>query len=202
MTTYIAAGMVKAALGLAPDDPADDDLVELSIEAASAMIDEHCRRRFDQVADVRLYDVCGDVVEVDDVATTEGLEVAIDIDGDQMHERVLQVGEFKTWPLNSINKGRPIEAVHFLPVVGLAGVRWRPEAVGVRVTATFGWPAVPSPVRQATLALALRLVALRGPFGVAGSAEAGQQSQAQAWTAAGVEGQLAPFVRKRTPVVA
>jgi hypothetical protein len=192
---YVTVAELKAALQLAPDDPADDKALQLSTEAASAMLEEHCHRRFDQVAGVRLYSVRHGWVALDDVATDVGLEVAVDEDDDGAHERVLGAGEYRALPLNALAKGRPIEALADLAVAPSA-------TAAVRVTATFGWPAVPAPVHQAALALALRLFALRGPFGTAGSPELGQQSQAQAWTAAGVEAQLARFVRQAAPVVA
>ena len=195
MTAYVTVLEMKSALQLAPDDGADDLAVQLAAEAASAMIDEHCRRRFDQVDEVRFYSVAGSSVVLDDVATDEGLVVAVDEDGDKVYERVLTANEYWPLPLNCLAKGRPIEALDDLPVTTSA-------TGAVRVSATFGWPAVPVQVRQAALSVALRLFGFRGPFGTAGSPEIGSQAQTQAWKAAGVEGQLAPFVRRRAPVVA
>jgi hypothetical protein len=191
---YVTLDELKSPLGIPPDDPVDDVALQLSADAASGMIDDHCGRRFDQQADGRFYSVRLGRVEVDDVATLAGLEVAVDEDGDRVHERVLAAGEYRTLPLNALARGRPIEALEELAVA--------PEGAGaVRVSATFGWPAVPAQVRQAALAVALRLFALRGPFGTAGSPELGAQSQAQAWAAAGVEAQLASFVRRSRAVV-
>lgn len=50
-----------------------------------------------------------------------------------------------------------------------------PLSTRVRVTATWGWPAIPDTIRYATLLQASRLFARRhAPFGVAGSPETGQ----------------------------
>lgn len=200
---YVTLAQLKKALQLATDDNVDDDALRLATEAASSMIDEHCRRRFDQVAGAdgtaivedRSYNLDSGYVVLDDVATDVGLVVAVDEDGDGVHERVLTAAEYHTLPANALAKGRPIEVLEGLPVT--------PTTPGaVRVTATFGWPAVPAQVQLAATALALRLFALRGPFGTAGSEEAGQVTLAKAWAAAGAEAQLKPFVRRRLPVVA
>jgi hypothetical protein len=47
---------------------------------------------------------------------------------------------------------------------------------GIEVTATFGWTAVPVPIKQATAMQASRFLSRRdSPFGVAGSPEAGNE---------------------------
>jgi hypothetical protein len=191
---YTSVEELKSALQIPADDPVDDPALQLAAEAASEMVDDHCHRRFDQVAGTRLYTVDAGYVVLDDVATLEGLVVAVDEDNDRVHERVLAVDEYHTLPLNALTKGRPIEYLKDLAVAPTC-------TGGVKVTATFGWPEVPAQVRHAVMAVALRLFAFRGPFGTAGSAELGSQTQAQAWAAAGVEPQLKPFVR-RDPVVA
>jgi hypothetical protein len=63
-----------------------------------------------------------------------------------------------------------------MPWTYLSGTDWPTEAGAVKVTATFGWPAVPAEVRQAALIQAVRLFKRKGsPFGIAGSPEDGSE---------------------------
>jgi len=184
---YVSLDEVKIALGLYLDDPADDVALQLAIDAASAMVDEHCGRRFDQVVGERLFTLESGKVYVDDVA--DGLVVAVDLDGDGVHERVLTATEFRALPLNAAASDQPVTSLVDLAVQP-SGTQTRGA---IKVTATFGWPVVPSVVRHAAFALALRLYRrVSGPFGVAGSPALGEQ--AQAWADADVEAQLRHLV--------
>lgn len=159
------------------------------------MIDEHCGRTFTraEAAATRRFSVLGGTVFVDDIATDVGLAVSVVVDGDGVAERLLTPTEFRTWPLNAVAQGRPITALEDLAVTASG-------AGAVRVTAVYGWPTVPAQVHHAAFALALRLFSrIRGPFGVGGSPELGDE--VKAWAEADVEAQLKHFMF-RGPVVA
>jgi hypothetical protein len=194
---YVELADVKAALGLAQNDIGEDTMVQLAIDAASASIDEHCGRTFGQVAATRLFGVEYGRVDVDDIASLAGLAVSLDLEGDGVHERVLAAGEYRTHPLNAPANGRPVTALDDLADKPRSGT------AAVSVTGTFGWPAVPAQVKWVAHVLTLRLLSRgRGPFGTAGTPEAGARVTERAWADADADKLLEPFVRRPPVVVA
>lgn len=153
MTTYIELDELKGELGELDTDR--DPRLLRAIEAASASVDGHCGRTFglDASATAREFDpspvaeVSGHRVLVDDIGSLSGL--------------VVETGSGSTWtaatgwraePRNALAKGTPITSLL------MASARWPVTASqSVRVTARWGWPAVPEVVRRATLIQAVRL---------------------------------------------
>jgi hypothetical protein len=165
--SYATLTLLKDALGIT--DTARDDLLNQALVTASRSADAHTGRRFyaDTSASTRTWpargrvarDADGELLLVDDIASTTDL--------------VVETGDGTTWtaasgywtdPDNALALGRPI-----------TGIRLNTEARGrVRVTARWGWPAVPDQVVQATLMQAARLFKRKdSPEGVMGSAEWG-----------------------------
>jgi hypothetical protein len=71
----------------------------------------------------------------------------------------------------------------------------------VRVTALWGWSAVPPAIEQATLLQASRLLIRRdSPYGVAGSPEAGTEIRLLARLDPDVDVAVAPYRRRRRVV--
>lgn len=164
MAKYVTDAEVKAALGVS--DTNDDAVVALATESASRLVDAYASRRFDKTAAVeaRVYTATasnGRVV-VDDIATATGL--VVEADG----RTLTAPADYRLHPLNN--------ELHGLPFTYLSGTAWPTGAGAVKVTATFGWPAVPAEVRQAALIQSVRLVQRRhAPFGIAGSPEVGSE---------------------------
>jgi hypothetical protein len=170
---YTDLATVKSSIGKTTGDERDD-LIEQAIAAASRMIDERCGRRFYAPAGVtaRIFPALdrhltvGDAqsVRVDDIATDDGLVVET------------RTGFTGTWttitgaelgPDNADVYGRP-----WTEVVYTAG--WIGDTSKVRVTARWGWPAVPDGVTQAAALLAARLYRRKdSPQGILGSADWG-----------------------------
>lgn len=196
------------------DDSADDDQIAAALDAASRSIDYACDpredhyRQFGQTEDVedrfytvelRGYDVPvrGQWVAVtDDIASPIGLEVAVDSGTGDFAE----VTGTTLLPRNATATGRPAFMISFarssLPTPS-------PLADAVKVTATWGWPAVPATIREATLIQSSRLLARRdAPFGVAGSAETQSEMRLLAKLDPDVENMIKPFARKIGPVLA
>ena len=151
---YTTLAQVKAALGkLTTDDR--DDLIEAAITSASRLIDARTGRRFylDDAASARTFPVRGRTfwdgqaahLLIDDLGSASGLVVET---GSVFTDTWSAVSEYATAPDNAITKGRPVTAL-------LSRSGWGCESV--RVTARWGWPAVPSEVGQAALLLASRL---------------------------------------------
>lgn len=148
-------------------DTNDDTLLQNRLTRASRAIDDRTGRRFyaDGTASARTYRVAdrvvrdddGEVLLVDDIASTTGL--------------IVELGDGTTWtaftdyftePDNAIARGHAITGLRR----DLAS--WC-LARRARVTADWGWPDVPEAIAEATLLLANRRFMRRdSPEGVAG----------------------------------
>ena len=162
-------GQLKARFGIS--DSIDDDLIRHTIRSASRAIDDECGRRFylDIAATARQYRTAsafwesdGEVLLIDDIGNLTGV--------------VVEVGDGTTWtavtnyatePFNAIVQGRPVRKLR------RTMNNWSTSRQ-VRVTARWGWPNIPGPIRDATEILAGRLFKRKdAPFGVAGFGEFG-----------------------------
>lgn len=161
-------------------DTADDVQIGLAITAASRAVDKFTGRQFGLTgsAVARVYTYAGECVDgrralpVDDVQTTTGLAVALDLDENGVFEQSLvNATDYDLWPYNAAADGKPWTHVVLRPT---AAAYFPSVARGVQVTANFGWSAVPDAVKQATLIQANRLLKRReAAFGVTGSPEMG-----------------------------
>lgn len=153
-------------------DNADDTLLQSRLTRASRAIDDRTGRRFyaDGSATARTYrtrgrtvhDDDGELLLVDDVSTTTGLVVEVG-DGSSW----TAVTDYDTEPENAIARGRAIESLR--RTLGCWSTNRR-----VRVTAAWGWPAVPDPIVEATLLLAnRRWMRKNSPEGISGWATEG-----------------------------
>lgn len=169
---YADLGTAKLQLGLDNTDDTRDVLLQQALTAASRSIDRATGRRFwlDGAAVQRVYrphgrtvvEDDGTVLIVDDIGDTTGL--------------VVETGSGSSWsavthweavPDNALTLGRPVTGL-----LRMGG--WVYGLNRVRVTAKFGWPAVPDEIVQATLIQANRLFKRKdSPEGITGSAEWG-----------------------------
>lgn len=176
---YCTASELKAYLRIADTD--DDAMVAVWVTTASRAVDDFCGRQFGQVstAEARTYRPVYDshrlrwVTQMDDVQDITALAI-VDWNGNA-------ITDYELDPPNAVAKGRPYQRL--LARVGPAGRGfwgWNyfvpsPDAT-VTVTAKWGWIAVPTAVKNATLIQAARLAARRdSPFGVAGSPSEGSE---------------------------
>lgn len=159
-------------------DVGRDPLLDAAIAAASRGIDAYTGRRFyaDATATARTYPLRGRVVcdedgerlLVDDIASTTGLVVEVGVAGSSTWTSVSSTG-YETGPTNALVKLEPI--TDLLRVNSY----WRTSGITrVRVTAKWGWPAIPDVVAQAALIQAARLYRRKdSPEGIVGNAEWG-----------------------------
>lgn len=164
-------------------DAVDDTLLAVAITTASRNVDAYCGRQFGQISTAadRYYTWdgatvdCRDALWIDDLYVTTDLVVAIDTDGDgDTDVTVVNGTDFDLWPYNAAADSVPWTRL-VLRSANTAG-RFNRYARGVKVTGRFGWAAVPTAVKQATVILAAELFARRNaPFGVAGSPEIGSE---------------------------
>lgn len=174
---------VKTALDLADDF--DDIKLNLAVDAASRLIEQECGRRFyaDTEATPRLY-VAMDAlsVEVDDIATTDGLIVAADYAGNGTFSTTFDPSQYQLEPVNGLNpsgqyhpytKIRAIQSLYF-PIYGASSIPQPYAQTLVQVTAKWGWSEIPTPIQQAAIVQSISLwKSSDAPFGSTGMAEVG-----------------------------
>ena len=148
---YVELDELKAMLQI--DDYVDDNLLAGHIEAASRTVDDICHRTFslDAVASARtFYPQSSLVCSVDDIGTTAGLLVKID--DSLVGTFDFTVTDFTAQPDNALARNVPITKLVAYDTYWPTDIR-----PTVQVTARWGWPAVPEPVKSATAIMAGRL---------------------------------------------
>jgi hypothetical protein len=173
---YADLATLRAQLSMQVSDTSRDALLSQALSTASRSIDRTTGRRFylDAVAQQRIYNPYrrvlseeqGEVLLTDDIGSAAGLVVETG-----SGSTYTAVTGYETIPDNALLDGQPI--------TGLLRPRgiwtWRCSSITrVRITARWGWPAVPAEVVQATLIQANRLFKRKdSPEGIIGSAEWG-----------------------------
>ena len=163
------------------DDSYDDDTLTLALDTAEQKVDDHCGRTFTQDAAVtvrtlRAVDPYRLILEPGmDISTTTGLIVKTDDNDDGSYETTWTITT--DFELESSGYGYNGQAGWPWTQIIAVGSKYWPiytNRRGVQITAKFGWPAVPAPVKQATLIMAAEQWKLKdAPFGVAGFGEFG-----------------------------
>lgn len=165
--TYLELEEAKSTLEIETGH-ADSDLLA-ALVSASRTVDELTSRRFYADSDanqIRYYTPYRpDRLVVDDIVTLT--ELASDQSGGTTFGTVWTANtHFVLEPLNAASEGQPWEEIRVHPNSGQLLPCGYPRSV--RVTAKFGWAAVPEPVRVATGIIATKLVkrAKDAPMGV------------------------------------
>jgi hypothetical protein len=156
----------------------DTALLERAVSAASRAVDAYCGRRFWQgpAPVARLFnpvDVYNAIVG--DISTKTGLVVQTDNMGDASYTTTLGLKDFRLEPLNA-----DADNLAFCWTRIVSQRPWLQSYTGplrppyLKVTARWGWSAVPDEVAEATILKATSLFMRKdAPFGVAGFAEFG-----------------------------
>jgi hypothetical protein len=175
-TLYVTLDDLKLALKIEDDDTARDTLLTKALNAACRSIDKTCGRRFylDDAATARTYKLGGrtvrtsdgDLLVTDDIGSEAGLVAET---GTTPSGTWTAVTGWETSPDNALARGEAVTGLN-LPT-GYWGYH---GTTRIRVTARWGWPAVPDDIAQAALTQAMRLFRRKdSPEGVTGSAEWG-----------------------------
>lgn len=177
---YATPDMVRDYLDANGTGNRDEMEIGWALSTASRSIDKVANRQFGKVAspEARYYTAQYDrglfrwFVMVDDLMTTTGLEVATDPVMDESFTGDVD-DNYVLMPRNALVKGRPYTR---LDITSSSSVQPTRPAMLVKVTATWGWTEVPTPIVQATALQASRLIWRRdSPAGVAGSPEVGSE---------------------------
>ena len=167
---YCSLADVKGALRIT--DTVDDSLLELAVESASRQIDGHCERVFYNEVETRIFTPSDSYVcIIDDVASLTTLKTSSDADG--VFDITWQTGDYQLEPLNGKSGGLVTPATQ-IRAVGDYTFPVDAQDATVQVTGTFGWSAVPTAVRQASILLASRQYKrYDSPLGVTGFGDLG-----------------------------
>lgn len=161
---YTTLALLKGELG-ASTDTADDAKLERAISAASRQIDKFVGRphgfwQDTVVASREYYSDSQSMCYVDDISTTTGLIVAVDENDDGTFATTLTLTtNFIVGPVNSADEvpARPFNWLRIVDYGDSSFFQWQSGRPNVRVTAKFGWPAIPDDVAQACLVQAAHL---------------------------------------------
>lgn len=169
---YCTVEQVRAELADVKD-AIDETLITKAVTAASRAVEDWCGGRsfgLDDVATPRLFRPCDtDVADIDDIGSPSDLVVET---WDGSSWTTWAADDYQLEPLNAASRAT---AYAWHQVVALSG-GWpvggrRPT---LRVTARWGWSAVPAQVTEATILRAVALFKRRdAPFGIAGFGDFG-----------------------------
>jgi hypothetical protein len=154
-TSYATLAEVKDGDVLFFTDTSHDTILESTIEAVSRAIDNYCKRPFSFAVATRYYtSQMSDLIFVDDIATASGLALYTDNDGDRTYETTWVSTDYDLLPINAVTNGAPYNMIGIAP----EGRYTFPGTVkGIKVTATFGWAAVPAPINRACVMQSVRI---------------------------------------------
>lgn len=212
MAELVTLAELKAVLGIT--DTIEDGRLQHAADAATAMIQAYCDRQFiaDDTATARTYVATTPwIVEIDDIATTEGLIVKTDEDADGVFETTWATTDYQLEPLNNRLSGQR------WPYTKIRAIKSREfpadwgQAV-VQVTARWGWILAPSgnsghlheeiphPVCEAAQIQALSIYkSADAPLGIAGFGDIGIMRLRQALHPVAIA-LLAPYRREQVLV--
>lgn len=161
MADFISRAEFKARIGTTVTNPPNDDRIDEHIAAASGRVRLICHRDFSpHVGDatVRYFRPLDcSTVWIDDAY--EITAVAVDTGNDGTYATTWSAADYETDPANGIGPdGQTGWPVTTLRMVGTSFVlpTWTSRRA-VKVTAKWGWSAVPAPVKEATYLLTNRL---------------------------------------------
>lgn len=175
--SYLSLAAFKARLGIATGDR--DVSLQAALDAASRVIDGFCGRSFGRsaTATVRYYPTTrrnprfseyayGSALHVEDLVSVS--ELAIDVGG-RTWATILDPTDYALYSTWDEAIGGPYDLIGMVSPIG-----WPYGPDAVKITAIWGWPAVPAAIEYATYLLANRNQALdKSPFGATGAGELG-----------------------------
>lgn len=181
---YASLNDLKIALRI--QDGVDDNLLELALESASRMVDEYTMRYFYNAGTATRVFVPNhnDMVAIDDAVSISSIAVSTLMN--KTYDQVWSAADYQLEPLNGVVDGLSGWPITRIRAVGTyefpdGNTRYRyegrygqEEIATVQVTGVWGWSAVPTAVKQATIIQAMRIFKrLDSPLGVISSPDTG-----------------------------
>jgi hypothetical protein len=168
---YATVATLKTRLGISDTD--DDTTLGLVLSGVCRAIDGHCGQRFymDASASVRYYTAHDkSCVYVDPLVSVTTL--ATDSTLDRTYAQTWAATDYDLMPSNASGRDRPYTWIETAPD---GDYNFPTRSLGVKLTAVYGWPSVPSAVSEAALLWAERIFKRKdAPFGIASFIEAGE----------------------------
>ena len=172
---YVSLALVKKALRIT--DNIDDEILELSIEAASREIDGYCERVFYATTETRVF-IPRDsfTCEIDDLTSLTTLKTS---STGESFDVTWTSTDYQLEPLNGQAGGLVTPSTRIRAVGDYVFPTFEPRNVNhyeatVQVAGTFGFTPIPTAIEQAALLLTLRQYRrYDSPLGVAGFDEMG-----------------------------
>ena len=193
MISYCTIGDLKAADHLNITDTTCDLILTDVADAVSRWIDMYCGREFYTTTETRYFTSWyNDLCFIDDISTTTGLAILTDASGDGVYEDTWTTSDYYLRPYNP-RSGQPYYAIEtriggnfIFPLV--------PH--GVKITATWGFTAVPEQVKQACILQSERLFKrFATPLGSSGMSALGEVRLSIPAADGDVIALLKPYVR-------
>lgn len=151
-----------------------DTILEAVIEGISRSIDNYCGRRFFTASETRYFTADQSYyVPVSDIATTASFVLYTDNDGDGTYENTWVADtDFELLPYNAVLDGMPYTSIEIKPQ---GNYRFPYTRKGIKITASFGFAAVPKPINRACVLQATRLFKRYiTPLGVSAASAVGE----------------------------
>ena len=177
---YTTLAELKSYIGLSGSG--QDTNLENAINGASRQIDAITGRFFYQTSSESKFFTPDNVLflQVPDISTPSGLVVQLDTTDDGSYDTTLTINT--DFYLKPIDAGNQVDGEEFAPITEIAildtrsSERFDPTIVkNVKITAQFGYSAVPKSIKQATLIQGLRLFKRKdAPFNILGNEQTGQ----------------------------
>lgn len=165
---YCSLNDIKASARIT--DNVDDALLELAVESASRLIDAYTQRTFYNAGTATRLFVPQDnyVTEIDDLITITKLETGDDF------EVTWAAKDYQLEPLNGVVDGVTGHPATRIRAIDDYLFDLEDGEATVKVTGTWGWSAVPTAVKQATVIQAARIFKRNdSPLGIAGFGDMG-----------------------------
>ena len=169
--SYATLAEFKASVGIT--DSTDDTALQSVLDATDQLINNYCDSKvgFGQTASQARYYTTDNLTFVltDPIVSVSSLQT--DDDGNGTYETTWSATDYVLAPRNAALDTRPYTEVDTAP----NEPKLFPTLyLGVKITGVFGWPSVPSAVKQAALIQAGAVWSSRtAPFGVIGSQDLG-----------------------------
>lgn len=171
---YASLNDLKIALRI--QDAVDDSILEIALESASRMVDEYTMRNFYNAGTAtRIFvPTDDDCVAIDDAVSISSIAVSTLLN--KTYDQTWTAAEYQLEPLNNVVDGLSGWPFTRIRAVGVWEFPYDEddEIATVQVTGVWGWSAVPTPVKQATIIQAMRIFKrLDSPLGVISSPDTG-----------------------------
>lgn len=168
---YATMAELKQRMKIPAADTQDDDRLTQAVTAASRGIERVCKRQFNRAEEATVRTVAplrDRLLITPDFHTDDGLAVATDSAADGTFATTLNPADLQLEPLDGVQDGIEGWPYWRIRAVGASAFP-RTERASVRVTAQWGWAAVPADIKEACLIAAAELFKLvDAPLGVTG----------------------------------